>query len=1521
MDNIDIMQTKTRRRAIGGSGAKTVKKSKAKAAAQQNITDADVDAALLMEPIPDELFYDDQEKYTGYRMKIIPNKPDMYELSNYGKYYPMKKGVRVETAETPIMFVHGGYVYKKHPTQPAKGNLKYDRRILPNLAGSIEEDLAELEDVKIQDDLAGLQDSYVEDKIQDAAIEEIQEMLEEQKEELKEEIQEEQIVPIEDKIQDEIEDLQGLPEDSPIPIEDELEEQPILENEATEYEYRKEHPQNEISIDINEKTITQDDDFLYPSLNDPYLNVKIANRTEFASYKYDGTPDDIKARSDNVCRNQEFELLPHQLFVKNFLSKNTPYRSILLYHGLGSGKTCSAIGIAEEMRLSMKQSGVANKILIIASTNVQDNFRLQLFDERKLKRSPASGAWTMESCIGNSLLREINPTNDVNITAEKIASQANAIINNSYAFTGYLQMANYVQRRALIPDDSNKKNAYTQKQRESIEINNIKRMFNNRLIIIDEVHNVPNSMVAPLLMLIAKHAENVRFVLLSATPMYNSVEEIIWIANLMNVNDGRSTMRVGDVFDKKGTLIVGTTGETKGKDLLRRKLNGYVSYVRGENPYTFPFRLYPDIFSADNTFVNNPYPTKTITGGDGVPTMQGMKNRIFLTQIGREQERAYRFIVTGAGIFKKSARANIFRSAEEDDDVAIYENMESYGYTKLQVPLQSLIMTFPSPALDALGDATDVHPETAKEIIEELVGKTGIAKAMSFKEERKQIDEETFIYMKHKYEYKKGYEGLFALPRLKAHSSKIAHICEMITDKRSTGIVMVYTQYIDGGIVPMALALEELGFARYGSNQQFVKPLFKKGAATNQEPRDAKTMELRADYAKSKDLGDFKQAKYLILSGDKYFSQNNAKDIKYATSKSNMDGDDVRVILISRAASEGLDFKFIRQVHVLDPWYNLNRIEQIVGRGVRNMSHCGLPFEERNVEIYLHATIGEGQTSEYADHYVYRYAETKAITIGKVTRLLKEVSVDCELNLGQTNFTVTKLSEIPENKEIRIHPSSKPANELMEFSVGDRAGTEACDYADNCEYVCSIKNASGLEVNKNPVAETYGIEHMRANSDRLIDALKNLFRKKDARMSYHADEIETMMTPYTQNEKQLMLALTQIVDNQYEKVFDKYGREGRMINRGAFYAFQPIEVTDKRASLFENAAPVNFKHERLNYPVSAELAGSPLSPLSPMSPMSPKPGTNDLWIVAIEELKKSMEIVRRPEPFPVMASEDNWAINLNSITNTPRLAGADREKRRPLIDFFLIEEHGFSKAQIEKYAMDHFLDTMNHRSKRSLIENLDNLNGGDPVERFVLDYFAARRFTSGSAVGFIFTKVSKNLVKNVVLYRETPETPWLAPQGPRNSAPLAPWTEEEPGEMLDFKRDMQDRLMKDLTRLNATFGFVGYFTGRGIKEKGSAEGTMEYMTKTLGRGRGNKGAKLQGAGKDVIIVKYNSLMDVIGKPEKHYVEKEIKDISKNGFAIVLEMIMRKFQDESKNALIWHLTPEEAIANGINEYDI
>lgn len=98
-------------------------------------------------------------------------------------------------------------------------------------------------------------------------------------------------------------------------------------------------------------------DYLYPSLNDPEFNAKIAMRKEFNDTQFDGGIYNIEKKANEMC-NARFELAPHQLFVKNFLSMDTPYKSLLLYHGLGTGKTCSAIGIAEEMRKYMKNTEI-----------------------------------------------------------------------------------------------------------------------------------------------------------------------------------------------------------------------------------------------------------------------------------------------------------------------------------------------------------------------------------------------------------------------------------------------------------------------------------------------------------------------------------------------------------------------------------------------------------------------------------------------------------------------------------------------------------------------------------------------------------------------------------------------------------------------------------------------------------------------------------------------------------------------------------------------------------------------------------------------------------------------------------------------------------------------------------------------------------------------------------------------------------------------------------------------------------
>jgi len=85
----------------------------------------------------------------------------------------------------------------------------------------------------------------------------------------------------------------------------------------------------------------------YPSTDDLFLQNKIAGKKEF-DYKYDSTK--------KTCEDVFFTLAPHQEFVKRFISYDSYYNGLLLYHGLGSGKNLSAIGITEETRKYIKIS-------------------------------------------------------------------------------------------------------------------------------------------------------------------------------------------------------------------------------------------------------------------------------------------------------------------------------------------------------------------------------------------------------------------------------------------------------------------------------------------------------------------------------------------------------------------------------------------------------------------------------------------------------------------------------------------------------------------------------------------------------------------------------------------------------------------------------------------------------------------------------------------------------------------------------------------------------------------------------------------------------------------------------------------------------------------------------------------------------------------------------------------------------------------------------------------------------------
>ena len=1273
------------------------------------------------------------------------------------------------------------------------------------------------------------------------------------------------------------------------------------------------------------------DAYLYPSLSDKNFNIKIATKKEFNDTKYDGViHKNIKEYADELSR-ADFELSPHQAFVKNFMSSQTPYNSLMLYHGLGTGKTCSAIGVCEEMRNYMKQIGTTKRIIIVASENVQDNFKLQLFDERKLKL--VDGVWNIRACTGNKLLQEINPMNMKGIPREKVISQIKNLINTYYLFLGYGQFANYIIKTIDFSEDvdnkgKNKKNEITLNKKT---IRRLRNEFDNRLIVIDEVHNIrktednENKKVAINLELLVKSAENMRFVLLSATPMYNSHKEIVWLLNLMNTNDRRGRIEVKDIFEKNGGF------KKNGEEMLIRKATGYISFVRGENPYTFPYRIYPNQFAPNKTFPFIKYPKyqmnlKKIKESD--------KNRIlslYLNTIkncnkcGKCQGCAYNYIIYSLRHkeFSITTKKGVVR------DMPSFENMESFGYTLLQLPLESLIISYPMDRLKEIMDdvpketfsdelSEDFSDSVSENVLEvnelpgfiseavvneeepinntvivsqklvgndatsssgseidtdkmsfnksggnihidprELTGKKGLERMMDFVDEKSPPEKGKFQY---KPSIVNKYGRIFSQDVIGNYSIKIKSILDSIYEKEtnavSEGIILIYSQYIDSGLIPMALALEEMGFTRYGENS---RPLFK----TNPSPIiDVRTMQ------EPTDKKNFIPARYSMITGDGRLSPNNDFEVKGLTNDNNKDGNKIKVVLISKAGSEGIDLKFIRQVHILEPWYNMNRIEQIIGRAVRNFSHKDLDFEKRNVQIFMHGTIlGNEKNEESADLYVYRVAEFKAIQIGKVSRILKETSVDCIINHDQTNFTQEKIAAILEEP---ITQELSTGLVLNDFKIGDEPFSPACDYMPTCDYTCRPnKNVSEQDLNE----DTYNENFIVMNSEKITQRIRMLMKES---FFYKKDVlINAIQTPKKYPYVQIYSALTQLIDDNNEFIVDKYGRNGRLVNIDEYYLFQPIELRDKNVSIFDRMVPIYYKHNAIKFEIKQDV----------VKPVIDTRNINNLNEVdnvlvegkrVVDELNINFELSKEYLSLPkVPRGDDNWY------------------KHSGIVIQKISKEYPEMKEYLWGFLTAHMIEQLFYNDKIELMNYLYALKdiNKNSFIWYLMEYFKRKTIVTKKFKCIIMYNLSK--FKLMILNENNK------------------WIESEPEDQREIasSKEVKELFTFIPSEYNRFIGFIGY------KKNNSA---LVFKTKDMDSTR-DTGATCEESGKEKTIQKLNS---IIG--EDKYTSKNTKlekdsdgnvireAIGQTELCIFQEFILRYYDIIKKGGKRWFLTPEMAI---------
>ena len=138
--------------------------------------------------------------------------------------------------------------------------------------------------------------------------------------------------------------------------------------------------------------------------------------------------------------------------------------------------------------------------------------------------------------------------------------------------------------------------------------------------------------------------------------------------------------------------------------------------------------------------------------------------------------------------------------------------------------------------------------------------------------------------------------------------------------------------------------------------------------------------------------------RYAIWSGDEKTSfKDEIKEV--FNRKNNLDGTKIKVILGSPSIKEGVSLMAVRYVHVLEPYWNISRLEQIIGRASRFCAHKDLPEEKRVVRVYIYIAT-HPKEKETVDQYIKNLSNNKNKIIKDFEKAIKEISIDCSLNIN-----------------------------------------------------------------------------------------------------------------------------------------------------------------------------------------------------------------------------------------------------------------------------------------------------------------------------------------------------------------------------------------------------------------------------------------------------------------------------------------------------------------------------------------
>jgi hypothetical protein len=256
-------------------------------------------------------------------------------------------------------------------------------------------------------------------------------------------------------------------------------------------------------------------------------------------------------------------LLTHQKIVRDYLNIYSPYRGLLLFHGLGSGKTCSSIAIAEGLK-------TFKRIIVMTPASLRMNYieemktkcgdlmykknqywefiesrgnpelthilsKILMFPDDKFVRENG-GAWMVNISKPSNYETDLTPSQRV-----RVDRQIDEMINTKYDFINY--------------------NGLRAEKLKSMTDGYTRNPFDNSVVVIDEAHNfvsrIVNKLKRPTTMAYRLYhfllsAQNAKVVLLTGTPIINYPNEIAVLFNILRGNIDNWVFTIGDASTGTG---------------------------------------------------------------------------------------------------------------------------------------------------------------------------------------------------------------------------------------------------------------------------------------------------------------------------------------------------------------------------------------------------------------------------------------------------------------------------------------------------------------------------------------------------------------------------------------------------------------------------------------------------------------------------------------------------------------------------------------------------------------------------------------------------------------------------------------------------------------------------------------------------------------------------------------------------------------------------------------------------------